>query len=42
MATEIFEPKEVYVGRDCGGADFEVTRELIHNYIASTNDDHPW
>jgi acyl dehydratase len=42
MATEIFEPKEVYVGRDCGGADFEVTRELIDNYIASTGDDHPW
>src|SRR5260370_33201409 len=42
MATETFEAKEVYVGRDCGGADVEVTRELIDNYITSTGDDHPW
>ena len=42
MATEIFDAKEVYVGRDFGGADYEISADAIENYIAATGDDHPW
>ncbi len=42
MTTELFEPKEVYVGRDFGGADYEITPDAVENYIAATGDDHPW
>lgn len=42
MATEIFEAKEIYVGRDFGGAEYEITPDAIENYIAATGDDHPW
>src|SRR5260370_18021310 len=42
MATENVETKKVYGGRDCGAADFGVTREHIDNYITSTGNDQPW
>ncbi len=42
MATEIFEAKEVYVGRDFGGTDYEISADAVENYIAATGDDHPW
>ena len=42
MTTEVYEPKEVYVGRDFGGTDYEITPDAIENYIAATGDDHPW
>jgi len=42
MATELFEAKEVYVGRDFGGTEYEITPDAIENYIAATGDDRPW
>jgi acyl dehydratase len=42
MATEVFEAKEVYVGRDFGGTDYEISADAVENYIAATGDDHPW
>jgi acyl dehydratase len=42
MATELFEANEVYVGRDFGGTDYEITPDAIENYIAATGDDNPW
>jgi acyl dehydratase len=44
-ATEIpkiFQSDEVFVGRDYGGAQYEVTPDLIERYIAGTGDDNPW
>jgi acyl dehydratase len=42
MSTETFEPDEIYVGRDFGGFEFEITPALIENYIAGSGDDNPW
>jgi acyl dehydratase len=42
MATELYEDKEVYVGRDFGGTDYEISPDAIENYIAATGDDNPW
>lgn len=42
MATELFDAKEIYVGRDFGGTEYEITPDVIENYIAATGDDHPW
>jgi acyl dehydratase len=42
MNSEIFEPEEIYVGRDFGGFDFDITPEFIANYTAGTGDDNPW
>jgi acyl dehydratase len=42
MTTELFDAKEVYVGRDFGGTDYEISTDAIENYIAATGDDHPW
>jgi N-terminal half of MaoC dehydratase/MaoC like domain len=42
MATELFGAQEVYVGRDFGGAAYEISADAIENYIAATGDDHPW
>ena len=42
MASEIFEPSEVYVGRDFGGYDHQITTDSISNYVAGTGDHHPW
>lgn len=42
MTTEVFESKEVYVGRDFGGTDYEIPADAVENYIAATGDDHPW
>jgi acyl dehydratase len=42
MALQIFEPKEVYVGRDYGGYEFDITDAAVQNYMAGTGDHHPW
>ncbi|HEY6421187.1 MAG TPA: MaoC family dehydratase [Candidatus Binataceae bacterium] len=42
MSHEIFEAREVYVGRDYGGATYDITPELVAAYIAGTGDDNPW
>jgi acyl dehydratase len=42
VGTKLFEAKEVYVGRDFGGTDYEISADAIENYIAATGDDHPW
>ena len=42
MNPEIFGPHEIYVGRDFGGFEFEITPAVIQNYIAGTGDDNPW
>ncbi len=42
METALFEAGEIYVGRDFGTFDFEITPELVWNYIAGTGDDNPW
>jgi acyl dehydratase len=40
MSSEIFGPNEIYVGRDFGGFEFEITPASIENYIAGTGDDN--
>ena len=40
--TSVFDASEVYVGRDYGGAEYEITPDLIERYIAGTGDDNPW
>lgn len=40
--TSVFDSSEIYVGRDFGGAEYEITPELIERYIAGTGDDNPW
>ena len=42
MASELYGAKEIYVGRDFGGFDAEITPDVIENYIAATGDDNPW
>jgi acyl dehydratase len=42
MASEIFQRNEVYVGRDIGGAAYDITPELVAIYTAGTGDDNPW
>ncbi len=42
MTTELFDRKEVYVGRDFGGVTADITPELVATYIAGTGDDNPW
>jgi len=42
MSSEVFRPEEIYVGRDFGGFDFDITPAAIQNYIAGTADDNPW
>jgi hypothetical protein len=42
MAGSVFDAKEVYVGRDFGGTEYEISADAIENYIAATGDDHPW
>jgi acyl dehydratase len=42
MSTEIFDRKEVYVGRDFGGMTYDITPETIATFIAGTGDDNPW
>ncbi len=43
MDPEIFDRKEVFVGRDYGGIAYDITPELVATYIAGTGDDtlHP-
>jgi acyl dehydratase len=42
MSGEIFRPNEIYVGRDFGGFEFDVTPATIENYIAGTGDNNSW
>ncbi|HYB89677.1 MAG TPA: MaoC family dehydratase N-terminal domain-containing protein [Candidatus Binataceae bacterium] len=39
---ETFDRSEVYVGRDYGGATYDITPELIATFVAGTGDDNPW
>jgi acyl dehydratase len=39
---EIFESREVHVGRDYSGLTYEITPELVAAYVAGTGDDNPW
>jgi acyl dehydratase len=42
MSSEIFDRKEVYVGRDFGGMTYDVTPESVATFIAGTGDDNLW
>jgi hypothetical protein len=42
MSSEIFGANEIYVGRDFGGFEFDITPATIENYIAGTGDNNPW
>jgi N-terminal half of MaoC dehydratase len=42
MSSSFFGANEIYVGRDFGGYEFDITPDAIENYIAATGDDHPW
>jgi len=42
MTSSFHDEREVYVGRDMGGVDYQVTPELVARYIAGTADDHSW
>jgi N-terminal half of MaoC dehydratase len=42
MASEIFDANEVFVGRDFGGTEYDISADAVENYIAATGDDHPW
>jgi 3-hydroxybutyryl-CoA dehydratase len=42
MSTEIFDRNEIYVGRDFGGATYDIAPETIATFIAGTGDDNPW
>lgn len=42
MTTQLYDPKEIYVGRDFGGFEFDIDATAVENYIAATGDDHPW
>ena len=37
-----FSKDEVYVGRDMGGHEYEITPELVANFTGGTGDDNPW
>src|SRR6202035_3839182 len=39
---EIFDRKEVFVGRDFGGVTYDITPDLVATYVAGTGDDNPW
>jgi len=38
----LFDESEIYVGRDFGSFEFEITPELVRTYTAGTGDVHPW
>jgi len=40
--TSVFDKNEIYVGRDFGGTEYEITPDAIEGYIAGTGDDNPW
>jgi acyl dehydratase len=40
--ANVFGRDEIYVGRDLGGAEYEITPELVNRYVAGTGDDNPW
>ncbi|HTW88363.1 MAG TPA: MaoC family dehydratase N-terminal domain-containing protein [Candidatus Binataceae bacterium] len=42
METALFNVSEIYVGRDFGTFEYEITPELVRKYIAGTGDDNPW
>jgi acyl dehydratase len=42
VSRATFDRDEVFVGRDFGGAAYDITPELVAAYIAGTGDDNPW
>jgi len=42
MTNQLYDPKEIYVGRDFGGFEFAIDAAAVENYIAGTGDDNPW
>jgi len=42
MSAEIFDRKEVHVGRDYGGQAYDITPELVTKYVNGTGDANPW
>jgi acyl dehydratase len=42
MQTELFDRSEIYVGRDLGSYDYEITPALVQKYVEGTGDDNPW
>ncbi len=42
MSSATFDRDEIHVGRDFGGAAYDITPELVAAYIAGTGDDNPW
>ncbi len=41
-AAGFHDPNGVYVGRDLGGHEYEVTAAAVGRYMAGTEDRHPW
>ncbi len=42
MDDKPFERSEIYVGRDYGGASYDIDADTIAKFIAGTGDDNPW
>jgi acyl dehydratase len=42
MTTQLYDAKEIYVGRDFGGYEKTIDTTAVENYIAGTGDDNPW
>lgn len=42
MDSAIFASNEIYVGRDFGGAEYDISPDAVENYVAATGDDNPW
>jgi acyl dehydratase len=42
MSSEIFRPNEIYIGRDFGGFEFDISPATIENYIAGAGDKNSW
>ena len=40
--AEFHDPNGVYVGRDMGGREYEVTAAAVRRHADGTGDDHPW
>jgi acyl dehydratase len=42
METALFEQDEIYVGRDLGAYDYEITPAMVEKYVEGTGDNNPW
>lgn len=40
--SNVFDKDEIYVGRDFGGTQYEITPQMVDRYIAATGDDNSW